>query len=257
MQNRVELFSTAAKLFVWRLRLREQKARSSRCWNWTKCKSVIHYKQWCRRRFFFGHKSFAPPKMSLLLHLCYKYLGILLDTELSDDKDIQRQLRYQYCAANNLRASFSRCSKAVKMCVYVPSIRPWMYHNYGFTSGRHTCIDCMWPIILLAGLYTTCRNEGVLVVIRFNVAFLPLRPCCEKMCTSFFNDEESLTTYGCALWCRQLFIFVLIFFEHYNDILLCDWVLNRYNVLRACACHNAFIVYLVLTRFELSVLLWM
>ena len=32
----------------------------------------------------------------------YKYLGIVLDTELSDDKDIQRQLRYQYCAANKL-----------------------------------------------------------------------------------------------------------------------------------------------------------
>ena len=44
----------------------------------------------------------------------YKYLGIVLDTELSDDKDIQRQLRYQYCAANKLRASFSRCSNAVK-----------------------------------------------------------------------------------------------------------------------------------------------
>ena len=44
----------------------------------------------------------------------YKYLGIVLDTELSDDKDIQRQSRYQYCAANKLRASFSRCSNAVK-----------------------------------------------------------------------------------------------------------------------------------------------
>ena len=30
----------------------------------------------------------------------YKYLGIVLNTELPDDKDIQRQLRYQYCAAN-------------------------------------------------------------------------------------------------------------------------------------------------------------
>ena len=39
----------------------------------------------------------------------YKYLGILLDTELSDDSGIQRQLQYQYCAANNLRDSFSRC----------------------------------------------------------------------------------------------------------------------------------------------------
>ena len=44
----------------------------------------------------------------------YKYLGIVLDTELSDDKDLQRHLRYQCCATNKLRASFSRCSNAVK-----------------------------------------------------------------------------------------------------------------------------------------------
>ena len=35
----------------------------------------------------------------------YKYLGIVLDIELSDDKDIQRQLRYQYYPL--MRASFS------------------------------------------------------------------------------------------------------------------------------------------------------
>jgi len=44
----------------------------------------------------------------------HKYLGIILDNELSDDKDIQKQLRYQYCAANKLRSSFSRCTNAVK-----------------------------------------------------------------------------------------------------------------------------------------------
>ena len=48
----------------------------------------------------------------------YKYLGILLDTELSDDKDIQRQLRYQYCAANKLRASYCRCSNVVKNVLF-------------------------------------------------------------------------------------------------------------------------------------------
>jgi len=37
----------------------------------------------------------------------YKYLGIVLDTELSHDNNIQRKLRYQYCAANKLQASFS------------------------------------------------------------------------------------------------------------------------------------------------------
>jgi len=38
----------------------------------------------------------------------YRYLGIVLDTELSEDRDILRQLRYQYCAANKLGTSFSR-----------------------------------------------------------------------------------------------------------------------------------------------------
>jgi len=48
----------------------------------------------------------------------YRYLGIVLDTELSNDKDIQRPLRYQYCAANKLRASFSRCSNPVKHVLF-------------------------------------------------------------------------------------------------------------------------------------------
>jgi len=43
----------------------------------------------------------------------YKYPGIVLDTELSDDKDIQKQLRYQYCAANKLRATVSQCSNRI------------------------------------------------------------------------------------------------------------------------------------------------
>jgi len=34
----------------------------------------------------------------------YKYLGIVLVTVLSDDKDNESQLQYQYCAANKLRA---------------------------------------------------------------------------------------------------------------------------------------------------------
>jgi len=41
----------------------------------------------------------------------YKYLGAVGNTELSDDKDNQRQLRQKYCAANEL---LSRCSNTVK-----------------------------------------------------------------------------------------------------------------------------------------------
>jgi len=52
-----------------------------------------------------------------------------------------------------------------------------MHHNYGAISGIHTYRDCvMWSILLDAELYATCPGERVLVVIRFNVTFLPLRP---------------------------------------------------------------------------------
>jgi len=54
-----------------------------------------------------------------------------------------------------------------------------------------------WPIIFGARLCITCRDE--FVVIRFNATLLPLRLYCEKICISFLNDAESLTTCGCAV----------------------------------------------------------
>ena len=69
--------------------------------------------------------------------------GILLDTELSDDKDIQRQLRYQYCAANKLRASFSRCSNADKNVIFrsfcVPMDASQLCGNF-----RKSCMQRLW-----------------------------------------------------------------------------------------------------------------
>ena len=124
----------------------------------------------------------------------YKYLGIVLDTELSDDKDIQRQLRYQYCAANNLRAFFPDVQMQLKTDLFVPFVRPCMHHNYGVISGSHACRDCVWHIILDAELYTTCPGERVLVVTRFNVTFLPLRLCYENTRTCFSKYAENLTT---------------------------------------------------------------
>jgi len=64
----------------------------------------------------------------------------------------------------------------LKMYFFVPFVRPCMHLNYVVISGRYSCSDCVWPIILDAELYTTCLGERVLVVIRFNATFLPLRP---------------------------------------------------------------------------------
>ena len=133
-----------------------------------------------------------------------KYLGILLDTELSDDKDIQRQLQYQYCAANKLRASFSRFSNAVKNAIFVPTVRPCMHLISGVISRSHACRDCGWHIILVAELHTTCPGEGVLVATKFNVTFLPFRLCYVNTSTCFSKDAENLTTYGYVLWCSQI-----------------------------------------------------
>ena len=70
----------------------------------------------------------------------YEYLGIVLDTELSDDNDIQRQLRYQYCAANKLRASFPRCSNAVKNVLFRSFCTP-VYASQLWCSFRKSCMQ--------------------------------------------------------------------------------------------------------------------
>jgi len=50
-----------------------------------------------------------------------------------------------------------------------------------------------------------------------------------------------------------------LFFEHYNRILLCDWVLGHCSVclfVWGCACHNAFVLHLGLTSLGISVPLY-
>jgi len=101
-------------------------------------------------------------------------------------------------------------------------------------------------------------TELVLVVIRFNATFLLLRPYCDKIYTSFLNEAESLTTYGCGLWSNVYILpyslnttTTFYFATEYSDV-------QMYRVcIRACACHNAFVLYLTLTRIGLSVLLQM
>ena len=133
----------------------------------------------------------------------YKCLGILLDIELSDDKDYQRQLRYQYYAANKLRASFSR-SNAVKNVLFRSFCTPMyafqLWCNFRKCMQISACRDCGWHIILVAELYTTCPGERVLVATKFIVTFLPLRLCYVNTSTCFSKDAENLTTYGYVLW---------------------------------------------------------
>jgi len=152
----------------------------------------------------------------------YKYLVIVFDTELSDDKGIQRQLRYQYCVANKLRATFSQCSNAFKNVLFVPFVCPCMHHKYGVISGSHACRECVWPIILGAGLCTTCHGQQVLLVIRFNATFLSLRPYCTKMCTCFLKDVEKSNNVWLHALMQSGYLYSSLFFEHCNCLFLTE-----------------------------------
>jgi len=59
-----------------------------------------------------------------------KYLGVLLNTSLKDDDDIQRQVKLLYCAANKLR------SPAVKTLYSVPITCQYILANDGTNTHR-------------------------------------------------------------------------------------------------------------------------
>ena len=139
-----------------------------------------------------------------------------------------------------------------KMYFFIPSVRPCMHHNY-VISGRHTSTDCLGLITLVAGHCTTCHGEWVLVVIRFNITFLPLR-FWDKMRTCFSKDAESLTTYDCTLLCSQTVYICTYSFNNTTafyfvtegpDIHMLVWGCVH------CAGHNTFVLHLALARVEL------
>jgi len=107
----------------------------------------------------------------------HKCLGIVLDTELPDDKDIQRQLRYQYCASSMLRASFSQCTNAVKNVRFRSFCTP-MYASQLWGNFMKSCMQRLYVAYTFeCKLYKTCPGERVSAAMRFNATFLLLRPC--------------------------------------------------------------------------------
>jgi len=140
------------------------------------------------------------------------------------------------------------------MYFFVP---PCMHHNYGVISESHACKDCGRLTILDAVLYTTCPGERVLVVIRFNVTFLHFEALVRKYKYLFLERCRKSKN----VWLRALMqsdcLYSSLFFEHYNRILLCDWVLGHCSVcsLESVSWHNAMVLYLALTSLGISVLL--
>ena len=152
----------------------------------------------------------------------YKYLGIVLDTELSDDKDIQRQLRYQYCGANKLRASFSRCSNAVKNVLFRSFCTP-MYASRLWCNFRKSCMQRL----------RVAYNFGCRAL--YNLPWRASVSSHQVQCNiptfeALLRKYKYLFLERCRksnnLWLRALMqsdcLYSSLFFEHYNRILLCD-----------------------------------
>ena len=72
-----------------------------------------------------------------------KYLGLHIDSDLTDDIDIQRQVKSLYCSANKLKQQFSKCSLEVKnylfkyFCMPFHESHLWCnYRKYNFSRLR-------------------------------------------------------------------------------------------------------------------------
>ena len=154
----------------------------------------------------------------------YKYLGIVLDTELSDDKDIQRQLRYKYCAANKLRASFSRCSNAVKNVLFRSVCTP-MYASQLWCNFRKSFMHRLRVAYNFGckALYKLPWRASVSThQVQFNIPTFEAVALLRKYTYLFLERCRKSNN----IWLHALMqsdcLFSSLFFEHYNRILLCD-----------------------------------
>ena len=127
-----------------------------------------------------------------------------MDTEFSDDKDIERQLRYQYCAANKLRASFPRCSNAVKNVLF-RSFCAAVYASQLWCNFRKSCMQRLRMAYNFGcrTLYNLPKRASVSShQVQCNIP--TFEALLRKIRTCFSKDAESLITYGCVLLCSQI-----------------------------------------------------
>ncbi len=68
----------------------------------------------------------------------YKYLGVLIDCDYADNKDIQRQIRSIYQRGNILTRKFSMCSSEVKTCLF-KSYCTSFYCSQLWSNHNSTC----------------------------------------------------------------------------------------------------------------------
>jgi len=169
---------------------------------------------------------------------------------------IQRQLRYQYCAANKLRASFSRCLNPVKNVLFRSCCAP-MYASQLWCNFRKPCMQRLRAAYNFGcrALYNLPWRASVSShQVQCNI---PTFEALLRKYTYLFLERCRKSN---DIWLRALMqsdcFYSSLFFEHYNRILLCEWVIELcwIRLIDGVSCHNAFAFYLVSTNLGIGVL---
>jgi len=133
------------------------------------------------------------------------------------------------------------CSKQA-VSLFFPMFKCSKKRTFSFLLHNHVCISIM--LWFQEGIHPeiACGSRGSMQHRTFE-AFLQT-----NLYLFLERCRKSSNICLCALMQSDC-LYSSLFFEHYNRILLCDWVLGRYSVnLSTCAGHNAFLLHLALTR---------
>ena len=98
---------------------------------------------------------------------CYKYLGVFIQNNLTDDKDISRQLRAFYAKSNFLMRNFSMCTQEVKSKLFSAFCSNMYCGHLWSTFTRSTLSKVMVAYNnsyrRLMGLQRSCSASGMFV----------------------------------------------------------------------------------------------
>jgi len=225
-----DYFQLQQNCFVWRLRLKVQKLKHS-------------------------HSS---------LEIGWSIRKICWQIQISGDFIGYWALRWQrhsetiaisifYCAANKLRASFSRCSNAVKNIIFRSICTPMYTSQLLWCNFRKSCMERLWvaynfgcralynlPWRASVSSHQVQCNIPTFEALLRKYKYLFLERCRKSNNVWLYALINAVTESDC--------LYLSLFFEHYNRILLLlrDWAIELCSVrlIDGVSSHNAFAVYL-------------
>ena len=156
-----------------------------------------------------------------------------------------------------LRASFSRCSNAVKNVLFRSFCTP-MYASQSWCNFRKSCIQRLrvaynfgcralhnlpWRASVSSHQVHCDIPTFEALLRKYKYLFLERCRKSNNVCLRALMQSDCL--------------YSSLFFEHYNRILLCEWVIELCNVrlIDGVSSHNTFAFYLDSTNLGISVLL--